>query len=222
VLRHLEYDTPDWVERRVNEGVDVAIDYFFGPWLKEPLPGFATADKHDLDRREYLHWFDAFSVGLLLAMLAGRWDDVARLCGWVEVDMTPDWVNDELQPAGAQVYITIASGLRPEPMSGIAELEANIARSRTKRPRLLLAAWQAARAGDQRAFNDAIGKCLKHFDKWYVANINEPRAIPDWIAQHESVICLAARRLGIQVPELPERLAAMLISRESLGFDVKG
>ena len=216
IMRHLDYETPPWIERCINEGFDVALDYFFGEWWlndeERPL-----VDKRHPDRN--LYWFKAFSYGLFLGLLTERWSDVAKLCSWIEADLRPEYIGDDLEDQGCQVYISMAASLRPEPMAGLAEVEANIQKCRTKRPRLLFKAWQAARSGNQLAFNKAMTASLEHF----IANRHAcGTGMTDWIAHHQSVVCLAAKRLGLQLPPLPEKLAALIVTRESLGFDSKG
>ena len=215
IMCHLDYETPPWIERRVSEGFDVALDYFFGDWWYDDKYR-QMLDKRHPDRN--LYWFKAFSCGLFLGLLTERWPDVAKLCSWIEADLKPEYLGDELEVQGCQVYVSMAASLRPEPMEGLADVEANIQKCRTKRPRLLFKAWQAARSGDQLAFNKATTESLEHF----IANRRaHGTGMTDWIAHHQSVVCLAARRLGLQLPPLPEKLAALIVTRESLGFDSK-
>lgn len=210
VLQHLGFSTPAWLPERINEGFNAALDYFFGTWHRH------------LDPRDYgpnEKWFQTFSRGLFLGLLTERWEDVAKLCSFARSDLPAEYLGDEIEWEGTLVYLSIAADLRPEPLDGLEDVEAKINKCKRKRPRLLFKAWEAARARDQAAFNKAIKESLKHFDGSYFA----PRlhSMIDWIAEHQTVIVLAAMRLGLKFPDLPERLAAMIVTRESLGLEPK-
>lgn len=216
VMRHLGYRTPPDIEKYLTDGFEVALDYFYGEWWKNrtdlAFDFRIMIDKTHPDRD--LIWFKTFSAGLLLGLLAERWSDIAKLCSWVEADLKPEYLGGEVEDQLVHVYLSVAASLRAEPMPGLAELEAGIKKCRTKRPRLLFKAWEAARGGDQPAFDKAFRESLEHFDSTYF----RASTVVEWIAQHQSVVWLAAKRLGLKFPPLPERLAAMIITRESLGI----
>lgn len=149
----------------------------------------------------------------MLGLMSARWDDLAKVCGWVEVDLKheyPEDYEDEL----VSVYKSVAAGLRPEPMPGLDKIEKKIMKCRMLRPRLLFQAWNAAREGNQAEFDGFLEKSLRHF----LDNV-PPKPIPlRWVAMHPSVVCAAGRRLGMKRPDLPPELAAALMTRETLGL----
>lgn len=209
---HLGFEVPISIQRRLNEGLDVAVDYFVGDWWKDDEPSRRRMDKTS-DEFEPC-WFKAFSSGLLLGLLSQRWEDVARICDWVEVDMDTEYLGDDFEDQLAYVYKSVAAGLRNKPMPGIEALEAKIKKCRKLRPKLLFQAWEAARNKDQSAFSIAFTKSLEHF-----ASTEGTGVIAiEWIAPHHSVVGLAARRYGMRWPELPPKLEAVLLSPESLGI----
>jgi hypothetical protein len=213
VMKHLEYPTSPGVERRIHEGVDVAIDYFFGTWWKESDMYGTMLDKRRPDRD--LIWFTPFSCGLLLALLSDRMEDAAKLCSWVEPGLKPEYLGGELEDEVCGLYMCMASRLLSERLEGIDDIEESIKKCRARRPRLLYNAWRAASIGDQTAFNKGFKDSMQHFAKKY----HEAQMVTDWIAQHQSVIWLIAKKQGLTFPPLSEKLAAMVISRESLGFE---
>jgi hypothetical protein len=80
-----------------------------------------------------------------------------------------------------------------------------------------LFAWEAAQKKDQASFDEAFTKSVAHYRR----NLSWARIAEDWIATHQSVVGLAARRLGMRLPELPPELDAAVITPESLGLSRK-
>lgn len=213
-MHHLGYETPPIVEQRMNEGFDVALDYFLGDWWINNQEYRPLVDKNS-SQFNYL-WFQPFSEGLLLGLLTARWDQISQMCSWVEPRI---WPYPESYELGAQLFMSIASSLRPEPLRGLADLEAGVDKCRGKKQKLAFKAWLAARALDQKAFDQAIKESLAHYLKNYQAELASVQAS---IGIVQSVIVLSAMRLGLSFPSnLTEREAALLITRESLGLQPK-
>jgi hypothetical protein len=215
-LHHLGCKIPvepaDWLHR----GFDVAVDYFCGDWWRDHPDAGRAVDKSR--KRRELRWFNAFSIGLLLGLLGERWDDLSAVCDWVEPGLKPEPLlvdTEEVEPSLADVYLSVAASLRSAPMPRLAPVEARLRASKAPRSRLLFRAWEAARDGDQAAFDEAFAESLAHFAA--VAG-SGPTPI-HWIAPHHSAVGLAASRLGIALPKLPAKLDATLLTRASLGLD---
>jgi hypothetical protein len=132
----------------------------------------------------------------------------------VEADLPTEYLGDDVAEELVHVYRTLAAGLRPEPMPGLDKIERRIAKCNTLSPKLLFHAWEAIRSGDQEAFDRAFVKSLEHFASNYGSG---PKPI-DWIASHQSVVGLVATRFGLKLPDLPPKLDAVVITRESLGL----
>lgn len=211
-MAHLGFDIPVSVQQRLNEGFDVAVDYFVGEWWKDDETSKQRMDKTS-DEFEPC-WFNAFSTGLLLGLLSQRWDDVARICDWVDAELNTEYLGDDIEEQLVHLYKSIAAGLRDKPMRGIEQLEAKIKKSRKLRPKLLFQAWDAARNKNQAAFDETFIKSLEHFASTEGTGV----IATDWVAPHHSVVGLAARRYGMKWPELPPKLEAVLLSPESLGI----
>lgn len=211
-LAHLGYKVPVDTSDFLNRGYEVVIEYFCGDWWKGDKDSAREMNKQR-KRSGDLRWLAAFSQGILLGLLSERWTDVAKVCSWVEADLRPDCIGlTDFEPELTEVYRSIAAGLRPEPMPGLEKLEKQLLKCRTLRPRLLFQAWDAARKGDQAGFEEALVKSLEHFSANYGSG---PVAI-DWVATHQSVVAMAAKRLGMKLPKLPPKLDAVLMTRESL------
>lgn len=216
-MHHLGYQLTKPVEYFLEKGFDVVVDYFCGDWWKD-VESIVEQFNKPINER-YLLWIQPFSQGLLIGLLTERWDDIAKVCSWVEADLPPEYTGGDFEDELVHVYRSIAAGLRPEPMPGLEEVEAQILKCRKQRPKLLFQAWQAAREGDQKAFEEAFLKALKHFEENFDPENSDPGdyCVPfNWIAPHHSVLAMAAMCLGMKLPPLSPKQDAWIITRQSL------
>ncbi len=228
-LRHLEFGPIDVADVRFqcDEGVDLAVEYFAGRWWypeiasqlsfsEGELKAFCDVESRALDknrRDRKLEWFDALTCGLFLGGLTGRWDDIATICSWFDATIEPEYKAGQLEDEYMQLFICIAGSLSPQPMTGMTELLAKVKKCRTKRPKLLCAAWEAANAGDQAAFDKAFKETVTHF-----LSKREGGQIQHWVATHQSIVWIIAERRGLKFPSLPEKLQAAIVTRQSAGL----
>jgi hypothetical protein len=222
-LIHLGFQVPKSADFFIEKGFDVAVDFFCGDWWKANDFEIEALDKSRNDGN--LRWVSEFTCGLLLGLLSDRWDDVGRVCSWVETDLAPEYMGGFFEPELVHVYRSIAASLRAEPMPGLEDVEEEILKCRLQRPKVLFEAWRAARAGDQLAFENTFIKSLEHFDRYFDPEHAERSdyAMPFyWIAPHHTVVALAAKRLGMRLPELTPKQEAWIMTRESLGLPSKG
>ncbi len=213
VLEHLGYGPIDRLLDRLNIGVDHCVEYFFGDWWLGDESDAQALDKSRPDRA--LRWFDILPNALLLGGLTSRWDDVAKICSWFDATIEAEYQAGQIEDQYMQLFLCIASDLRPQPMQGVDDLLAKVKSCRTKRPKLLCAAWEAAIARDQKAFDKALKESVSHFlkvDAQDVPNVNF------WVALHPSVVWLIAERNGLKFPELPEKLDAAVVRRQTIGL----
>jgi hypothetical protein len=217
---HLGFDLAISVDNYLIQGFDVAVDYFCTDWWQNDERDRLLMDKKN-HKKNRLDWVDPFSWGLLLGFLCERWDDLERVCDWVEADIKSGEKGEDFEEELVDLYRCLAAGLRTKPMPGLEQVEARILKSRKKRPKLLFQAWDAARSGNQASFHDAFLKAIQHHESGFDPTSREFRAPIQRIAPHHSVVALAARRKGMTLPELTPRQNAFLISRESLGLDSK-
>ncbi len=215
-LHHLGYKIPVESAEWLGRGFDVVVDYFCGDWWRGHPDAARAMDK--ARKRRELRWFNAFSIGLLLGLLSERWEDVAAICDWVEPGLKAEPLlvdTEEVELDLSHVYLSVAASFRSNPMIGLTALEKQLRASKNPRPRFLFQAWEAARAGNQTVFEEAFVMSLAHFTALAGSG---PTPI-HWVATHQSVIGLAAMRLGVALPRLPQKLDALVITRASLGLD---
>jgi hypothetical protein len=229
VLQHLGFGpiAIEAVRKEIEHGVDLAVDYFDDTWWRPDEMRRAGLSENELDvmnarnlramdksrsDRE-LKWYEAFKNALFLGGLAGRWDDLARISSWFDATIEPEYQAGQLEDEYQQLFICIAGSLSPQPMEGMDELLAKVKKCRTKRPRLLCAAWEAAHAADQAAFNKAFPETVKHF-----LSKPEDGQVYDWVAIDQSSIWFIAEHRGLTLPPLSERQAAAVVTRQSAGL----
>ncbi len=213
VLQHLGYGPIEDLQGRLNHGVDCAVEYFFGDWWRASEADAQALDKTRLDRS--LRWFDVLPHALLLGGLTGRWDDVAKICSWFDESIELEYRGGMNEDAYMQLFLCIASNLSPTPMSGAEELLSNVKASRSRRPRLLRAVWEAALAKEQKAFDRALQDAVSHFLKVDAKDVSNPNY---WVALHPSFVWLLAERNGLEFPELPEKIDAAIVRRQTIGM----
>lgn len=236
VLYHLGFGPVSDVRQEVEDGVDLALEYFDDVWwrpegidrlppeeikrLRLDEPEIRTdaierasraLDKSRSDR--VLKWFEPLVHGLFLAGLVERWDDIGKICSWFDATIEPEYTAGELEDEYQQLFLCIAGSLSPEPMEGADELLAKVKKCRAKRPRLLCAAWEAASAADQAAFDKAFPETVKHF----LSKPEDGQAYV-WVAIHQSIVWLIAEHRGLTLPAMSDKLNAAVVTRQSAGI----
>lgn len=230
-------DVPD-IERHVDHGVDLAIDYFWSDWwtaegldrlmpleLEQELgfdrPGDArdnflngnacAVNKQHPERS--LKWLVPLQAGLLLGGLAGRWADVAKVCSWFDPTIEPEYSAGIVEEQLFLWYVGVACQLKPEPDDDVGTLFERVRAARRKRPRLLMAAWEAVMSIDQDAFDQAFPASVKHF----VSSADKKTKIArEWVALDQSIVWLVAEQRGLRLPALSPKCAAAVITRQSI------
>ena len=159
-------------------------------------------------------WYKIFSRGLFLAMLAGRWNDIDLASRWLDWDMGFEYIGPvKADYDFAYLYYDFAETFRSIPMLGIEKLDKKASKF-TRVPKSLYDTWKAGVAEDQEQFSSKFIDSLKleskrkrHFSIEF-----------DQIFSHHSVVAMAARYLGLVLPELPAKLAAGIVLPEKLGL----
>ncbi|MES2792231.1 MAG: hypothetical protein V4719_21620 [Planctomycetota bacterium] len=242
-LRHLGFSpiSDELVQRECHRAMDRAVEYFTGSWWRveeiDKLPSEMLVMLHlfkPIDRisptREYhldeiskgldksrkdrkLKWYDALTNALFFGGLLNRWDDLAKICSWFDGSIEPEYQAGTLEDEYMQLFVCIAGSLAPQLMPGAEELLAKVKKCRLKRPRLLCAAWEAAIAVDQPAFDKAFKDTVNHF-------LSKPDGgqLYNWVAIHQSAVLFIAEHRGLKCPMLSEKQQAAVVTRQSAGI----
>jgi hypothetical protein len=96
-------------------------------------------------------------------------------------------------------------------------MEDAVLNGRPKRPKQLLKIWQAIGDNDPSAFRKALTTSITDFSKQernpaFCTNARNALAV------EESVMCLAAKRLGIDTPKLDESVSDYLVTTDSIRY----
>lgn len=213
VLAHLGYGPIEDLAGRLNRGVDDSVEYFFGDWWRGDEYDARALDKSRPDRT--LRWFDVLPNALLLGGLTDRWDDVAKICSWFDASIQMEYRGGMNEDCDMLLYLCIASSLSSAPTAGTEDMLAHVRAGRARRPKLLCAAWEAALARDQKAFNKALKDSVSQFLKSDAKDVPNPNF---WVAVRQSFVWLLAERNGLTYPELPEQIDAAIIRRQTIGL----
>lgn len=211
-LAHLGYGPIEGLARHLHEGSNQAVEFFTTDWWRASNDDQILMNKHSPEA----DWFDPFCHGILLTALAQRWDDVARICGWLDAAVQPQFTAGHLEDAVFQLFICIGASLRPEPITGVEDLLAKVKACPKKRPLLLCSAWEAALAKDQSAFDKAFKESVTNF---LSTNKSVSSTNPiHWVAVFQSIVWLIAEKNGLSFPPLSPKLTAAVVTRKSVGL----
>lgn len=203
-LRHFQFAGAPAALDFLDEGIEVALRYFDALQRKRSM--------HDCQ-----FWFEAFCHGLLLAQLAGRWDDVQRLCESLRPAVLNQLMSDEFPQEYAKVLFLVASSFRRRPFPGVGTWEREVAAGHPTRPRRVLAVWRAIVQHDQAALDQAMHASLQHF----IAHPRPQRGHGnprDDLPIAESILWATAVRKGMEEPALPVAERELVITPRSIGI----
>ena len=120
------------------------------------------------------------------------------------------------QPASGEKKPEEQELRQDRPMRGIDEMVERVKKCRARRPKLLLALWEAAQGTDQKAFDKALIASVKYFLK------HDAEDVPNsayWVALHQSFLWLLAERNGLEFPaDASEEVEAAVVRRQTIGL----
>ncbi len=213
VLEHLGFGPIDNLKARIDRGVDEALDYFLKDWWRANKNDVLALDKSRRGRQ--LQWFEPLKSALLLGGLAGRWDDIVKICSWFDETIELQYQARQIEDEYMVLFLCIVSNLRAQPFKQADKMLEKVKKCRTRRPKLLCAAWEAAVAKDQKAFDKAFKDSVAYYVK------SETQDVPNvcfWVALDPSIVWLIAEHNGLKFPELPEELDAAVVRRQTIGL----
>ena len=212
VLGHLEAIPLDmeppggWRHSAADAGV-VAADYFFGEWRG----GYRSfADDPPLTResaRRELPWMDPYREALLLTLLIDDDRGIERVTSWPGDDLRHDEGTLDLPAMFTTYHIHLARLLRNAPAAELAASSAKLRDQPGNRIAALLAAVEAAFTGDAAAFAKALKQHLTSYRK-HTFRVGRMDAA---ISIEGSILWHVARRRGLALPELPEKLSDIVL-----------
>jgi hypothetical protein len=159
------------------------------------------------ESRKTLNWIDVYRAGVLVALFLDDETAIRRVLEWPDTDLPVDDGKMDLTAADNQVHIALALALRGEPKARVAELADRIAGSKRKRAITFWAAAQAMLDGDAAAFTSRFKELVALYRK----SGFETNCIESIVHIDGSILRHGARRSGLGLPELPEKMMDMIL-----------
>ncbi|QDU47642.1 hypothetical protein Mal52_61770 [Symmachiella dynata] len=236
-LQQLGYEEIGDVSAELEEGLALVVDYFHGDWWRAEnirrierespellhikpwmnVDAIILDNSQDMDRSNpdcKFEWHDELRSGIIFGGLLEKWDEVAHICAALDADVSPEYSAGTIIDEYFQYYLCVAGKLSGQWDAGFEKLLESAKKCRQKRLRDLLAAWEAAVAGNQAAFDKAFPAAIKSFLK----REDDPSEYFG-VAMDETVIGLITKRAGLSFPDMSDKLNAAVMTRKSLGLD---
>ncbi|TWT87132.1 hypothetical protein Mal64_26670 [Pseudobythopirellula maris] len=198
----------------LQAGTDIAVDYFYGDYVRWPDYAECMERRPDNDN---LEWAEVFRDGLFLGLLAGDDSACSRLAEWVTPDLPYDEAFYDLTPAD-NAWLKLVSFLIRGVSFDRAECQPlieSIAKARTKRAKLLLEPLVAIEQADQDSLLPAMAAWMRHYLKREFAK----EMFPDYVTIEGSIVTALAKRKGMSLEGLPGDLLSAIVTRKSLGIE---
>lgn len=211
-LQHLGYTSDVDCKFIVSSGSKIGVHYFFSDWWREKDFDVNHTDK---TRKKDVVWHEAFLYAVLISCLADRLTNARKLSKWVEADLRHEYAGETFDYERPVIYKLIAELFAGEPLVGIEKEVKRMKRKGGKRTLALYELVEAIKSKNQDLFDSRLVKSLK---------LHKPKTgrgsmAVDWVAMEESILTRIAKSRRLCMPELPEKLKALLITRESLGLE---
>jgi len=196
------------LEKFLSEGSAIAIDFFFGDYLKDEK----WARNQEKSPDGGLSWFEEYRDGLFLSMISENTEAEAKLTGWIEPWLPRDESSYLVTEHENHYHKLLAEYLKFGEIKS-QHLREEFKSCRKKRPKLLYACLTALLEKDPQSFSAALSKFLDHYLK---SDFRE--AITTYFSIEASILCHIAKRAGIEPTGLNEKQTALIITRETLGL----
>jgi hypothetical protein len=155
------------------------------------------------------------ALGMLLTALAGRWDVFDHLC------LSAKPATIQMGGLGGEsigyerVLLAVASDHCPRAIPRIASILEDVRKGRHKWPKFALQIWEAILARSQADFETALRGSLDHLKEHPWSDYGPNQLVPQ-LAIAESILYMVGLRRGMQPVKLPEELADLLITPETI------
>ena len=212
VLQHLEADHPfASIKQFVADGVQIALDYFWGDWRDSLYYCGETIGREECRRK--LQWIDTYSEGLLLSLLLNGGDATEKLTGWPGADLAD---KDEVgyKPEDAYYHVLLAHIIRGIEPAEYSTLVDRIRNSRRRRAKLLLKAALDMAAGEEQEFFNSLKSYLQYFLK----SEFDPTVFVRLVSIEGSILWNYAKLRGRVIESFGQSLQDLIVTPESIGL----
>ena len=151
----------------------------------------------------------------MLGGLTNRWADVEKICQWFDEAFDNKFQGGFITDENELFLLCMTFHTSGRKLSCLDEMIATVRNSKSKRTRLLCAAWEAAVAKDQAAFDRAFAEGLKIF---VAKEMDDGPNFMLWMAVKDTAVWAIAERNGLRFPKLNDKCEAVVIRRETIGL----
>lgn len=210
-LQHLGYTQDVDAKSMIQSGCKVWHHYFLSDWWAGTGVQLGHTDK---TRMKDVTWHEEFINGAVIGSLASRLTQCQKVSSWVDSRLRHEYAGDDFDYERPVIYKMIAELFCKTPMKGI---DREIKRMKKKGGDRTLALYEVVQAisrKDQAAFNASMAQSLKLFRP----RTGRSSTATDWIAKEETVLLRLAKSNRLSMPELHEKLEALIVTAESVGL----
>lgn len=208
-LAHLGYDLHGTDALHFAKmGVEIAVDYFYGEYTEREE--YKESMRRSVDN-EFLMWSGLFHDGLFLATLMQDMASAKKLCSWVAPWLPFDDSEYNFSKQ-AIAYLKLLAAVVDERRDDIAPLSKEIDQARPKRWKYLRDGILAINQMDATAFAESMHLFLKHYLKSDLGK----EYVTCWVSLDASTLWNLAIVKNLQLPDLDERSAALIVTRDTL------
>jgi hypothetical protein len=179
-------------------GVARAMEFCYGAWRDGHKEFYYSEPMSRAQNRAKLGWITPYREGLFLALYIDDESAIRRLIDWPDTDLPIDDGLDNRTAGDNYAQIGLAFLLRGEPKEKITPVVEKLRASKRKRANVFWAAVEAIVGKDSLSF----AKQMKELCNLYRKSASE-RDFPEPHVDG-SILWHLARRLGIELPKLPE------------------
>ena len=211
-FKHLQLDIGSIdIEEYLEEGARVAVDYFYGDYLKKNRDAAYAMKKSP--RNNDLSWFSVYRYGLFLSFLSQDVESEHKLIDWIEPSLPFDESMHLVTAQDNDYHKLLAEFIEHDELI-TKKLVASIQKCRKQRPKLLLACLTALQKRDDKGF---VSNLKKFLDYYFKREFGE-EGIDSYFSIEASILWFLAEWLDLVPAGLTEKQSALIMTRETLGL----
>ena len=212
-LRHLEWlQVIRDAEVTLGQMSKLAVDYFCGAWRDSLMHDGVVLDRQGT--RTTFEWFDPLRLGLVASLLLRGNEDLRAIVDFVGPDLRRDDGAWDRTKDDNQFYCALAAFIREGNLSGCKDVVSQVAKSRSRRPRMMVACLVSIASASRDRFATEFAGVVKLFRDFEFAG-DQGRVVASWDA---TVLWNLACMRGLDPHAASDELMDFVITRSSLGL----
>ena len=199
VFAHLDFKPEIPTERILEKGVELFVDFMTGNWWVD-APGY---EKGPFSR----HWIDGYVRGATLCLLANETSRLAMCSERLEGKHRHGSPQIPLEICDCYLVVALSMSARKAKAKTICR---RIKQGRNATAKRFLECYESIEQGDEKLFQKSLLILLKRYAKTRKASEG------DCFDVHSSVLAMLAKENSLNLPELTEELADLLMCRQTV------